>query len=321
MIKEYTIENPYQKLTLLNYGATIHKWQCFKDFRNIVISNRHLSDYLNPRNGYFGSTVGRVANRIKEGKFTIGDITYQLERNFPGQHHGHGGSFGWFNQPFEVIDHQNTHITFRIISYHLDQGYPGDVILHVTYALKDNTLEVTYDAISSMDTILNITNHAHFNLSDEPTILNHSLQADFESMLAVDKHLVPTGEIVHVQGTLWDFSSPKRLEEVVMNQEVRAYALGLDHAFLFNKNAKQVTLSYKDKTLVMSTSYPGVQVYSMNHEILQPLLDRDFFYHMGIALEPQFEPDAVNHANFSNVLLKKGESYHHFIRYQIVEDE
>lgn len=319
MIKEYTIENPYQKLTLLNYGATIHKWQCFKDFRNIVISNHHLSDYLNPKNGYFGSTIGRVANRIKEGRFSIEDNTYQLERNFPGQHHGHGGSLGFFNQPFEVIDQGASHIRFRMVSYHLDQGYPGDVILHVTYVLKDKTLEVTYDAISSMDTILNITNHAHFNLSDEPTILNHTLQADFQSVLEVDKHLVPTGKIIDVQGTLLDFARPKRLEEVIMDQGVRTYALGLDHAFLFNKNSKQVALTYKDKSLVMSTSYPGVQVYSMNYEIMQPLLNRSFFYHMGIALEPQYEPDAVNHSNFSDVILKKGEPYQHFIRYQIIE--
>ncbi len=318
-MEKYLLKNEFQEITILNYGATIYKWITFKDKLNIVISNENLNDYLDSNNGFLSSTIGRYANRIKAGKFTLNDKVYNLETNFPGNNHGHGGNNGFHTKKFEVVSKNETKITLKYLSKHLEAGFPGNLELFVTYELINQEMLLTFEAVSSEDTILNITNHAYFNLSLEENILNHTLKATSNKVLKTDNYLVPTGEIINTNNTILDLRNEQVLKEIILNQEVLNKSDGLDHAFLFN-DKKEITLKSGSKTLTITTSYPGVQIYTMQNKLNQKILNRKYQKYLGIAFEPQFEPDAINHPNFSNVILKKGDKYHHFIKYSLFED-
>ncbi len=317
-MKQYILKNDFQEITILNYGATIHKWIAYKENINIVISNQNLNDYLNPENGYFGATVGRFSNRINQGRFKLNNIIYQLSKNQDEKHHLHGGLNSFFNKPFELVKYCSNELILKYFSKDGEDGYPGNLTLFVTYLLIDNKLYIKYKATSDKDTIVNIINHAHFNLSDEDTILNHSLFMPVKEVLEINFDLIPTGRKIPVENTSFDFNKEKLIKDVIFNDEVLKFTKGFDHAFLFN-NESCVKLKYKNKSLVIKSTYPSVQVYSMNHDVYQPLLKRTFKKHQGIAFEMQFEPDAINHDNFSNVILKKDEEYNHEIIYELFE--
>lgn len=318
-MKKYLIKNEYQEITILNYGATIYKWLAFSDQRNIVVSNENLEDYLDSNNGFLSSTIGRYANRIKDGKFTLNNKEYHLEKNFPGNNHGHGGNNGFHTKKFKVILHEINKIVLKYLSKDLEEGYPGEVELTVTYQLNNQELLLTFEAISNKDTILNITNHAYFNLSDEENILNHFIKANINKVLETDNYLVPTGKIINTKNTVLDLRNEQSLKEIILSEEVLNKSNGLDHAFLFNED-KFIELKYQNKSLKITTSYPGTQIYTMQNELTQKLLKRKYQKYLAIAFEPQFEPDAINHQNFSNVILKKGDKYHHFIKYILSEN-
>lgn len=318
-MKLIEIENEFQKITLLSLGATIYKWETFSDKRNIVISNENLEDYKVAKNGFLSSTVGRVANRIKDGKFTLNNIDYQLDRNFHGNNHGHGGSNGLFKQEFSVIEHSKEKVVFKYLDKHNENGYPGNLEVLVTYELMGNQMILTYDATTDQDTIVNITNHSYFNLSNEDTILNHNIKVSANSILETDNDLVPTGKINDVENTAFDLRKTVLLKDVIFDKAVKDKTNGLDHPFVFNNDLKEVVLSYGNKRLTIETTYPGLQIYSGNNRLDQPLLNRKFEYHFGIAFEPQYEPDAINHSNFNSIILRKDDKYHEKIIYRIDE--
>ncbi|WP_025725301.1 aldose epimerase family protein [Acholeplasma granularum] len=314
------LKNDFQELTILTTGATIHEWICFKEKINILISNEDLSNYQITGKGFLNQTIGRVANRIKDGKFTLNNKTYQLARNFDGGHHGHGGPTGFYLREFEIIEKTNHKVKLKYVSKHLEEGYPGTVTLFVTYEIKDIEMIITYDATTSLDTIMSITNHAHFNLSTEDTILNHEVLISSNKVLVIDQYLVPTGNYIHVENTSFDLRNFKKLKEVLSSKEVLNITNGLDHAYIFGKD-KKVHLKYKNRNLIIKTTYPGVQVYSMNHNLSQKLLNnRIFKKHAGIAFEPQYEPNAINIPHFNQPILKSNEKYHHQIIYKVFED-
>lgn len=320
MIRIIKLTNELQSLSILTLGATIHEWNAFSDQRNIVISNANILDYADPAKGYFNTTIGRVANRIKDGKFILNDKTYLLERNFHGNNHGHGGTLGFFSKEFTVVSETKTKVVLKYLSPDGDSGYPGNFELFVTYELDNEYFKVTYDATTDQDTIANITNHAHFNLSHENTILNHMVKVTSDRVLEIDKDLIPSGKYIQVKNTPFDLNRSIKLEKVIKNPVIQHITKGLDHAYLFSKDRHIVVLSFEDKNLQIETSYPGVQIYSMNNPVKQPLLgDRKFEFHAGIAFEPQFEPNAINIPNFNSVILRKDEKYHQEILYRVFE--
>ena len=318
-MKTYTLKNEFHEITILEYGATVHTWYSFKEKINIVISNKNLEDYLIPENGYFGATVGRFANRIRDGKFTLNNKEYQLAKNFSGGQHGHGGYEGFNKKKFELVSFKDNELVLSYFSKDMEEGYPGNLDFKVTYKLDGTKLIVKYHATTDKDTIINIVNHAHFNLSNEPNILNHSLYLPAKYVLETDKDLVLTGNLKEVKNTPFDFNTFTPLKDVLFKDEVRLYANGLDHSFLFDKEHVS-HLKYKNKNLKITSTYPGTQAYSMNNPINQPLLDRVFEYHAGIAFEHQYEPNAINIPNFSDVILRKGDEYNEEVIYDVFED-
>lgn len=318
-MKLYTIKNKYQTITLLNIGATIHEWYAFSDNTNIVISNEDLNDYSKHENGYLGNTIGRFANRIKDGKFILNNKEYQVNQNFHGNNHGHGGVDGFYKKEFEVLTHSDELIVFRYLSKDLEENYPGNLELFVTYELIDNKLIITYKAKSDQDTIVNITNHSYFNLcNEEETILNHKLYVPADYFLETDEDLIPTGNLIDLTNKNYDLRKNKVLKDVLFNEPDFIKTSGLDHTFVLNEN-EGIVLNFKNKSLTVKTSYPTAQIFSGNFVLENKLKNRKMVKHYGLAIEPQYEPDAINHKNFSNVVLKKDDTYLETIEYTIDE--
>lgn len=317
-MKIIKIFNDLQEIELISVGATIHKWIAYKDRTNIVISNKNLNDYQNPKNGYFNTTIGRVANRILEGKFTLNGISYELDLNFDNKNHGHGGKNGLYTKDFEVYIHTQTKAVFKISLKDMEDGYPGDLELYVTYELFEEEMKITYEATSSKDTILNLTNHAHFNLSNEADIQNHEVKVNVDKMLETDELLVPTGKYIDIKNSVFDLNEMTKLKDILNKEEVQKKTLGLDHPFI-TKSYPRVHLKYNNKNLVVTSNYPSLQIYTMNHPLNQQLLDRNYKKHMGIAFEMQYEPNAINIPHFSQTVLKQGQKYHKEIIFKVFE--
>lgn len=322
-MKIFEIRNAYQQIRFLDFGATIYEWIAYKDLRNIILNNEDLEVYKGPRTGFFGATLGRVANRIKDGHLEVDGKTYQLSRTFLGNHHGHGGPTGFSFTCFEVVKHATDFIHFRGFSPDGHEGYPGNMILDVIYALKDQSLEVTYSAKVDKASPINISNHVHFNLSDEDTILNHSLKINASYYLETDNEAIPTGKLVSVDHTPLDFREGKYLgtdmEDVFLQDKTK----GIDHTLLFNKKERpEIVLSYKKRKLIIHTTYPSVQVYTMNYPLTQKLKNGHVIHkYQAVALECQFEPDAVHHNKFSNIIVKPNQEYYQKVTYTLIEED
>ncbi|MCK9235430.1 MAG: aldose epimerase family protein [Acholeplasmataceae bacterium] len=319
----FTLENKHHKITFLNHGASIYEWIVKSKNRNIVLTNKHLGDYRSPDTGFLGSTIGRVTNRIKDGRFSVHGQSYQLPKNFDqGQNAGHGGIEGFWNQPFNLISSAQSELTFQYVETDGQCGFPGDLTLNVTYTLTDETLKITYTAKTTQATPINITNHSYFNLSEEPTILNHRLQADSSQYLLADETNAVTGDIIDGTNTPMDLRYKKPLHDLIYQPltQTEQYQ-GLDHCFLFDKE-KQITLESEDLELTVTTSYPAVQIYTLGFPPKQALKQSNKInpFH-GIALECQFETDAVNHSHFSNIILEPNETYKQYIEFTIKEGE
>lgn len=321
MMRVYEIKNKYHQLKLLDHGATIYEWLSFSDKTSIVLNNQDMEIYKDSTKGFFGSTVGRVANRIGHGRFTLNDVVYDLPKNQKGLHTLHGGPMSFNTKTFEVVEHTDSLIKFRYFSEHLENGFPGDLIVYVTYLLDGPSLTLSYDASSNMDTILNLTNHAHFNLGASD-ILEHELVMHADRYLEIDDDLIPTGKIMMMQADEpLNFIHKKQLKEGILPL-AGSITNGIDHAYLFKKDLpKELTLSYKSKSLKIETSYPGLQVYTMNRKMSQLTKDgKDIPLYAAVAFECQIEPDAINHPNFNSSVLKAGEKYHHYIKYTVNEE-
>lgn len=321
MMKIYEIKNDYHQLKLLDHGATIYEWLSFSDKISIVLNNQDMDIYKESTRGYFGSTIGRYANRIAHGRFTLNGVTYNLPKNQMNKHTLHGGPLSFNTKYFEVVEHTQSMIKFKYVSPHLENGFPGELTLYVTYALDGKTMLMSYDAISTEDTILNITNHAHFNLGAED-ILEHDLISNADRYIEVDEELIPTGKIVSMKSDEpLNFMHKKLLKDGILPLK-DTFTKGIDHAYLFKDGMdKSLVLSYKNRALEIETSYPGHQIYTVNRKFDQLTKDgKDIPLYGAIAFECQFEPDAINHENFNSPILKAGESYNHFIKYTIFED-
>lgn len=313
----FKLQNEFQTLEILNYGATIYRWFAFTDKKNIVISNLELNDYLNPGNGALGSTVGRVANRIKDGKFTLNNKNYELEKNFV-TNHGHGGSNGFLNQEFLLVDKTDTKLVLKYNEPSSLNNYPGNLEVFIIYELNGPEMSINYFAKSDEDTICNITNHTYFNISDETNVLNHKIKSNAFKTLEVDELTVPTGKIINNKDGLLDLNKNLSIKEI-NDSPVLNITSGLDTYFLF-EDEHILYLNSNEKTIKIETSYPGFQLYTMQFKLKQDFIDSPWEKYRGIAIETQFEPDAINHNNFSNIILRKDKEYNHFIKYTLIED-
>lgn len=270
---------------------------------------------------YFGALIGRYGNRLCGGRFTIDGKTWQLPLN-DGKNHLHGGPCGyhtvlWKALPFQEGDAVG--LTLTHCSPDGEQGYPGRLDVTVVYELNgDNEFIMTFDAVTSKPTPVNLTQHSYFNLAAGGDILGHELSIDADAYTPIDASSIPTGAIGPVEGSAFDFRSARPIGERIGDDEPQLKnGSGYDHNFVLNKpapgamtRAARVRDPASGRVLELFTEEPGVQFYSGN--FLDGKLNgkgRNYGYRSGLCLEPQHFPDSPNHPSFPNTILRPGEEY------------
>jgi aldose 1-epimerase len=286
---------------------------------DIVLGFDSLDEYVsNPL--YFGGLIGRYANRIALGKFSLNGVDYQLPQN-NGANHLHGGFKGFDKRVWSARAELKSDAAVLHLSYFSEDGeenYPGNLNASVDYGLFENELRIDYRATTDQDTIVNLTNHSYFNLRGEGSILDHELTLNAESFTPVAQDLIPVGEIRSVSGTPMDFRKGRAIGSQIHDAyDQLGFTGGYDHNFVLNDWDGSLRLSARlyeattGRVLEILTTQPGMQFYSGN------FLDgsfggkNGFVYekYTGLCLEPQHFPDAPNHRNFPSTVLRTGEEY------------
>lgn len=264
----------------------------------------------------FNAVIGRYANRIKNGCFTIDGQTYQLPINCAGNTL-HGGLQGFQQQIWDIVGQSAYSVSLHYRSMDGEQGFPGTVDVYVTYQItKDNALRITYEAKTSAPTIINLTQHAYFNLEGESSgsIREHILQINADSFTEMDDSNCPTGKILSVEGTAMDFRQPTRIGDRI-DDSLFAPTRGIDANWVLahpfdQKLSLAATLSAAGRTMQVRTTAPGLQVYTANF-VEENIGKSGTTYHPqnAICLETQNYPDAPNHPSFPSAILRPGEIY------------
>ncbi|MCL2371803.1 MAG: galactose mutarotase [Defluviitaleaceae bacterium] len=313
-MKIYKLSNKNgMEMTVTNLGCAIMKLIVpAKDgAKDIVFGFDTVEEYAKPH-PFFGVVAGRFANRIGQGKFTLGGKEYQLETN-DGAHHLHGGAEGFDKKVWDVAEATDSKIVFTYDSPDGDAKYPGNLLAKVTYTLgDDNVLRIDYHATTATETICNLTNHSYFNLSghDAGNIYDHQLEILADKTTAVDTGLIPTGEFAAVAGTPFDFRVAKPIgQDIKAAGEVNNTG-GYDHNFVLNAPGKAASV-YSPKTgirMEVFTDSPGIQLYTSNMIEgggLAAGKGAKYPVHSGFCLETQLFPDGVNHAHFPSAVVTK----------------
>ncbi|HTN37196.1 MAG TPA: aldose epimerase family protein, partial [Arachidicoccus sp.] len=313
------------KLAISNYGGTITSWT-FPDKKGdtsqIIVGFDSLSDYL-AHPPYFGALIGRYANRIAKGRFTLEGKSYQLAVN-DGPNHLHGGLKGFDKVLWqvEVPDSNKTALVLHYTAKDGEEGYPGNLSVTVKYELtSDNALKITYDATTDKATVLNLTNHSYFNLTGDlsKTVLGQELTIAAANYSPVVNQ-IPTGQPVTVAGTAFDFR-----KGTTIGARIAEVPGGYDHNYALDtkgdisKVAATVFDSASGRELQVYTTQPGLQFYSGNFldGTLTAHKGQKIVQYAGMCLETQHYPDSPNQPGFPSTTLKPGEKFHEETIYKL----
>lgn len=313
------------EVELLSYGGILSRIVVPDregNLENILLTYDKPEDFF--RDTYFfGAIAGRYANRIAKGKFELDGITYNLATN-NGENHLHGGREG-FNKKFweaEIMEmDEAVGVKMTYVSPDSEEGYPGTLTTTMTFILDhDNKLSITMKAETDKPTIVNLTHHGYFNLSGmKEDVLGHDLTIHAEYYTPVDPGLIPTGDLVPVKGTPFDFTSPHKVGE-----RIEETGRGYDHNFVIKKEhdgklSKMAELVHEGtgRKFTLYSNMPGVQFYSGNFlDGKQVTEGVRYTKNFGLCLEPQFFPDSPNHPHFPSARLNPREVYEHQIVYE-----
>ncbi len=308
----YTLENKNNiQITIIDFGATINTIKIpleNNETVDVVLGFDSVIDYIKsftiPGAPFIGAVVGRYAGRIKNGTFKLNDETFQLNKNL-GEHHLHGGINNFSTSFWNVISFSINTITLEYISKDLEENFPGELTVQVTYTLtEENELEIIYNAATSKDTIINLTQHSYFNLDGhENSIENQDLLLTTNKLLETDEDNVPTGYFLNVANLPFDFTAFKKCPTKI------------DNSFVIKDNSKSVaTLKSTKNNLQMQvfTNQPSVHIYVGGNcsNKIKGKNNSDYHTLSGICFEAQNFPDAPNHSHFPSAILRKDERYH-----------
>ena len=313
------------EVSIINYGGIITSLKA-KDrhgkYQDIVLGFNSLAPYED-ENPYFGALIGRYGNRIAKGAFRLDDKTYNLDIN-NAPNHLHGGLKGFHKvvwNPNEIINDTNVSLELTYLSKHMEEGYPGNLDVKVTYTLNNkDELHVLYEAETDKKTIINLTQHSYFNLSGDfsEDILNHEIKINADAFLPVDETLIPTGEIRSVEGSPFDFRNLKLIgRDIDSNDNQIKFGKGYDHCWVINNQdagLRHVASLYHSQTgriMEIESDQPGIQFYSGNFldGTLESKGEGYYNYRTGLCLETQQYPDSPNQKNFPSVVLNPNEKY------------
>lgn len=319
----YTLENQKgMKVSLTNFGCAVTEIQC-KGI-DVALGYDQLEGYIN-QSCYLGVVVGRYANRIRNARFTLNGSEYTLGRNH-GNHHLHGGFVGFDKVLWELeeMDEDLNAVRFSYISKDGEEGYPGNLTVRLTYSLDEAcALKIEYEAESDQPTIVNLANHTYFNLSghDSGTIEDQRLKIYSNYFLENDAECIPTGTLLPVSGTPFNFKEFHKIGERIDSDDIQLKnGNGYDHNFILEypstNELRLVAEAFSDDTdihLQVYTTMPGLQFYSGNslNESFNCKDGAVYGRRSGFCLETQFWPDAVNHPDFPQPILLPGQIYRH----------
>jgi len=322
-VELFTLTNDYQTtVKITNYGAIITSIVTPDEkgaLANIVCGFEKLENYLSAEYlgsyPYFGCICGRVCNRIAEGKFTLEGKSYSLAVN-NGPNHLHGGLIGYDRRLFsaEVIDEsEKVGVKLTYLSPDMEEGYPGNLKVTCTYTLNNNNeLAIEYTAETDQTTIVNLTNHTYFNLTGgKESILNHELELTAKTFTE-SIGSIPTGNIVTVEGTPFDFLTKKKL-----GKDISGLADGYDLNFVLDNDegklvhAGSLSEETSGRLVEVYTTQPGIQLYT-GFWIPELTIDgqKKFGKYSGVALETQHYPDSINKPDFPSVILSPGQKFY-----------
>lgn len=327
-VRRFTLRNEAgMEAALLDYGAIVDELLVpdrHGRLANVLLSCASLADY-EARSPYFGAVIGRYANRIAGARFTLDGTVFDLPAN-DGPNTLHGGPAAgpapnFSHRVWDVVAVLDSAVTFRLLSPDGENGFPGDLTVYVTYTLApDNALRIDYAArVAGRPTVLNLTNHAYFNLAAGGSALDHVLALPATHYLPTDRAQIPTGEIAPVAGTPLDFSTPSPLRGRLTSPfEQIAMLGGIDHCYVLapvpeGPPVAAATLHdpASGRLLVVETTEPGLQLYTGNNldGSVTGRAGRPFRAGDGIALETQHFPDAPNHPSFPSTRLDPGVAF------------
>lgn len=330
----YTLENANgMRVKISNFGALIVAVEVPDkngDFADVALGYNTLAEYQQDTATYFGAVVGRVANRIAHGQFSLAGKTYTLPtNNAPADIPCtlHGGKVGFDKKLWQarVLHGENPTLALTYLSKDGEEGFPGNLSVTVTYTLlANNTLRVHYAATTDQPTPVNLSQHSYFNLSGEgsASILDHQLRIPSAKITPVTAGLIPTGEFLPVAGTPFDFNEPHAIgERIDADHEQLHLGAGYDHNWVLQRPlikkfadlqlAAELSDPASGRVLRLYTDQPGIQFYSGNFldGTLRGKSGKAYARRSALALETQHFPDSPNQPNFPSVILQPGEFY------------
>lgn len=325
-VSQYTLKNRKgMEVSVISYGGIITSWKAKgRDgkYEDVVLGFDNLRDYEN-KSPYFGALIGRYGNRIKEGKFSLDGVEYNLAKN-NGENHLHGGVEGFDKVIWDVeeeVDESSASLILRYKSIDKEEGYPGNLDIKVTYTLtNEDELKVRYEAETDKKTIVNLTQHSYFNFSSglSTDVLAHEITIDADYFLPVDKTLIPTGELRDVGQTPFDFREYKAVGDDIDLQDTQlTYGNGYDHCWVLNNQDEGVRFvasafdPLSGRLLEVFSDQPGIQFYSGNFldGTLKSREGGNYGFRSGFCLETQHYPNSPNQQSFPSVILNPGEKY------------
>jgi aldose 1-epimerase len=316
----YTLSDGAVEASVMGYGARLTSVKAADrdgKIAEVVLGYDSLEGYLADNKTFGGAVVGRFGNRIANGRFSLEGETFQVPLN-DGQNALHGGPVG-FDQKLWLAEETEDAVTFTLVSPDGDMGFPGTLTVSAKYSLSGGALRIDYSSTSDKTTVVNVTNHAYFNLAGGETaihsgaILEHELTIPAKHFTPVNEHLIPTGELKPVEGTPFDFTAATKIGERINAENVQLErARGYDHNWAFGERlTMKQTAKLKDpasgRVMTVATTEPGMQFYAGNF-LDGTVATRDgkgmIQYRAGLCLETQGYPDAPNQPDFPPVTLK-----------------
>ena len=310
----FEIGTPELTARVLDYGATVQALLVTdQDGKTVdVVLGHDTIEGYETHDGYLGACVGRVANRIGGAEFTLNGKMYPLAKN-DGQNHLHGGLRGFDKYVWdaEVLEDG---VKFSRVSPDMEEGYPGNLAVSVTYRVENGAFTMIYDAKSDQDTLCNLTNHSYFNLNGSGSALSHVLQINADQFLENSTQCMPTGKILSVDGTPFDFRAPKRVGQDIGADDIQLRnGGGYDHNFcLTGETAAVLRGDASGITMTVRTTLPGVQLYTANF-LTERRGKQGAIYapRCALCLETQYFPNAMACDGFEKPVLRAGDLWRH----------
>jgi len=319
-VESSVIQNKYLRVQTLNYGASLYEVFHKSKKINLILNLGSKKNYRF-KHPSVGSTCGRYAGRISNSKFQISKEKYILSTN-EGKNTLHGGKTGFSKLPWKKIKQTSDKIVYQLYSPNNDQGFPGNLIVICSYHLKNKFLNIKYDYKSDKKTHVNLTNHSYWNLEKDKKqmIYNHELKLNSNKYLQVNKNLIPTGKIMSVKNSVYNFLKFQNIKKKLSffeNKEIDIKHKGFDTTYIVKKNSKNFIGFLKNNNSKIQISFfsnlPSVQLYTAQNLNYKKKL----FPYQGICLETQYFPDTPNKKNFPTTLIKANKRYTCFTKIKI----